>query len=241
MSAKKLTLVVAALSAAAALSGSALAADPVQDYGHDWSGFYIGAHAGYGEADVNGKYTGEVGGAEDFLIDNGGTFELDLNGFVGGIQAGHNWQSGNFVLGVEIDATFVDWSDELINSTPELVSAETDFLGTLRGRAGYAMDNLLVFATAGVALTDTNYYVNDHVDDTDPSEFGSLRLNDFGFVVGGGAEYAFDENWSIKAEGLYFIFNDRQDGSGLTHDSEDDDFAKLNDAWMVRAGVNFHF
>jgi len=92
-----------------------------------------------------------------------------------------------------------------------------------------------------VAITDTNYYVNDHTDSTSPSEYGNLRLNDFGLVVGGGAEYAFDENWSIKAEGLYFIFDDKQDGSGLTHDSEDDDFAKLNDAWMVRVGVNFHF
>ena len=240
MSVKKLTLVVAALSAAAAFSGSALAADPVQDYEHDWSGFYIGAHAGYGEADVNGKYTGEEGGSEDFLLDDGGTFELDLNGFVGGIQAGHNWQSGNFVFGFEIDATLVDWSDDL-NNDDELVRADTDFVGTLRGRAGFAMDNLLLFGTAGVAITDTNYYVNDHTDDTDPNEYGNLRLNDFGLVVGGGVEYAFDENWSIKAEGLYFIFDDKQDGSGLTHDSEDDDFAKLNDAWMIRAGVNFHF
>lgn len=103
------------------------------------------------------------------------------------------------------------------------------------------MDNLLVFATAGLAITDTKYYVNDHVDATDPSEFGTLKLNDLGFVVGGGAEYAINQSWSIKAEALYFIFDDRKDAPTLTHDSEDDDFAKLNDAWMVRAGVNFHF
>lgn len=239
MSIRKLALVVATLSASAVLPGEALAADPVQDYLHDWSGFFIGAHVGYGAADVSGKYTGEPG--EDFMLDEGGTFDLDLNGFVAGGQAGYNWQSGNLVLGLEADVTHVDWSDELINGTPELVSANTDWVGTLRGRAGYAMDNLLVFATAGLALTDTKYYVNDHVDNTDPSEFGTLKLNDLGFVVGGGAEYAVNQSWSIKAEALYFIFDDRKDAPTLTHDSEDDDFAKLNDAWMIRAGVNFHF
>lgn len=236
---KKLNLIVATLMTTTAICGGALAADPVQDFGHDWSGFYIGAHVGYGEADVHGKYTGDPG--DDFLLDNGGNFDLELNSIVGGIQAGHNWQMGNIVLGVEMDATLVDWSDKLINGSGELVSAETDFVATLRGRAGLAVDNLLIFGTAGLAVTDTEYYANDHTDSTSSDEFGSRRLNDFGFVVGGGAEYAFDENWSIKAEGLYFIFNDKQDASSLTHDSEAGDFAELDNAWMVRIGVNFHF
>jgi len=239
MSMRKLALVVATLSATGALSGEALAADPVQDSAHDWSGFFIGAHAGYGAIDVSGKYTGAPG--EDFMLDEGGTFDFDLEDIVAGAQAGYNWQSGNLVLGLEVDVTFVDMSDELINDTPELVSAETDWVGTLRGRAGYAMDNLLVFATAGLALTDTEYYANDHVDSTSSGEFGTLKLNDLGFVVGGGAEYAINQSWSIKAEALYFMFDDEKDAADLTHDSEDDDFVKLDDAWMIRAGVNFHF
>ena len=228
------------LSGLLSFAGPASAADVFINPGHDWSGFYLGAHVGYGEANVNGAYDlsdGNLG----FVSDGSGPFDLNLNGIVGGAQAGYNWQTGNVVLGLEGDVTFVDWSDRLINSGTELVSADTDFVGTLRARAGFAMDNLLVFATAGAALSDTKYYANDHTNSTDPIEFGSLKLNDIGFVVGGGAEYALNQSWSIKAEGLYFIFNDKEDASTVTHDSDSGDFAKLSDAWMLRVGVNFHF
>lgn len=235
---KKFLVVATALSGLLAFAGSASAADPVVDQTYDWTGFYLGVHGGYGEADVNGAYSG----TGDFMIDNGGSFNLDLNGFVGGAQAGVNWQTGNFVFGLEGDITFVDWSDSLTNSgDEERVSAETDFIGTLRARAGYAMDNLLVFATAGAALSDTEYAARDHIGDTDPDENGSLDFNDIGLVVGGGVEYALNQSWSIKAEGLYFIFNDSKDGSTVTHDSASTDDVELDDAWMVRAGVNFHF
>lgn len=226
-----------AAAAATALVSPAVAADPgVPAY--DWSGFYLGVQGGLGAADVDGAYSG----TGDFIIDSDGSFNLDLNGLVGGAEAGVNWQTGNFVLGLEGDVSFVDWSDSLTNSRDEeRVSAETNFVGTLRARAGYAMDNLLVFATAGAALTDTEYAVRDHIGDTDPTENGSVNFNDIGLVVGGGAEYALNQSWSIKAEGLYFIFNDSKNGSTLTHDSDATDFAKLDDAWMVRAGINFGF
>lgn len=235
MQTKKWTLVVAALFATTALSGPALAADPV-DYGHDWTGFYIGAHAGYGEADIHGSFESEDALPGETFEENGrGPFDLNLDGFVGGLQAGYNWQSGNLVLGVEGDVTFVDWSDSVDDGGATRLSAETDFVGTLRGRAGFAMDNLLFFGTAGVALTDTKFTANEGGDS------GSLRFKDIGLVLGGGAEYAPNENWSIKAEALYFLFDDERDTSTLIDDSEVGDYAELDDAFMVRVGVNFHF
>ena len=81
MGTKKWTLVVAALSATTVLCGGALAADPVE-YAHDWSGFYIGAHAGYGEADVSGAYDFNDFNPGDTFPDNGqGPFDLNLDGF----------------------------------------------------------------------------------------------------------------------------------------------------------------
>lgn len=209
----------------------------------DWSGFYVGAHAGYGEANIKGMYDINDFDPGDIFAENGeGTFDLNLDGFVGGLQAGYNWQSGNFVFGVEGDVTFVDWSDSIYyEPDDDRVSAKTNFVGTLRGRAGFAMDNLLIFGTAGVALTDTKYTGNDDVDDTDPDEIGSLKFKDIGVVVGGGAEFAPNENWSIKAEALYFVFNDDRDASNLNADAEVGDYAELDDAFMVRLGVNFHF
>jgi outer membrane immunogenic protein len=211
---------------------------------HDWSGFFIGAHAGYGGADVNGVFdTSDIGSPDENFKDDGeGPFDLNLDGFVGGIQAGVNWQSGNFVFGLEGDVSFVDWSDKIVSddNNAEQVWAETNFVGTLRGRAGYAMDNLLLFGTAGIAITDTEFTAEDDPGPTDPDR-DSVDLDDIGFVVGGGAEFALNESWSFKAEGLYFMFNDKKDTDTLTSDSDAGDFAELDDAWMARIGVNFHF
>lgn len=216
-----------------------ISAEPVA---HDWSGFYFGANAGYGGADVNGIFDfNDFNDPDDtFPTDGEGPFDLNLDGLIGGLQAGVNWQSGNFVLGLEGDVSFTDWSDSAVGDGIERVSAETDFVGTLRGRAGYAVDRLLVFATAGVALSDTTYTADDNFD-SPGTDVGSVDFNDFGLVVGGGAEFALSESWSLKAEALYFMFNDKKDTDSLTNDSDPGDFAELDDAWLARVGVNFHF
>lgn len=212
----------------------------IVDTAHDWSGVYVGGHLGYGQAQMDGAY-GADGGA-DFETEGSGPFELEGDGITGGVQIGYNWQSGNWVYGAEADITAVDWSDSLTSVDEESVFLDVEYLATVRARVGYAMDRTLIFGTIGAAFVDAEYYVEDHPNDTDPSESGSLDFDDIGLVVGGGAEYALNANWSIKAEGLYYWFDDNQSGAGLTHDSDDDrDFAELKDAWMVRVGVNYHF
>jgi outer membrane immunogenic protein len=211
---------------------------------HDWSGFYIGAHAGYGGTDVNGKFDTDdiVSPDQSFLDDGEGPFDMNVDGLFGGVQAGINWQSGSFVIGLEGDVSFVDWSNQIESDvdTDEVVSSETDFVATLRGRAGFALDNLLLFGTAGLAFTDSTFTADDNA--TTPGvDVGSVDFNDIGLALGGGAEYALDERWSVKAEGLYILFNDKKDTDDLTSDSDPGDFAELDAAWMARIGMNFHF
>lgn len=211
---------------------------------YDWSGFYIGAHAGYGGTDVIGKYDTDdiVSPDQSFLNDGAGPFDMNVDGLFGGVQAGINWQSGSFVIGLEGDVSFVDWSNQIESDadTDEVVSSETDFVATLRGRAGFALDNLLFFGTAGLAFTDSTFTADDNA--AAPGvDAGSVDFNDIGLALGGGAEYALDENWSVKAEGLYFLFNDKKDTDNLTSDSDPGDFAELDAAWMARLGMNFHF
>ena len=109
-------------------------------------------------------------------------------GFLGGVQAGYNWQNGPWVFGVEgdiqasgADDTFAPWKF----SNP--------WFGTLRGRVGYAFNNVLFYGTGGLA-------------------FGELRAETFGlseshtsagWTVGVGAEVGFSPNWSAKVEYLY--------------------------------------
>jgi len=235
------TALACVLLAGSTVCGTAIAADfdgPPAEYGHDWSGFYFGGHIGHGELDFNGKYTGDPG--DDFLDDNGGTFELEPDGWVAGLQAGFNWQFHNIVIGAEGDLSFMDWDDTLINGSGELVETDTDKIATLRARLGLAIQQFLIYATAGLAWSDTDYYVNDHTTDPDPSENGRIDFDDVGLVAGLGAEYALGERWSLKAEGLYLNFDQDEDGSTLTHDSDSDDFGELEDGFIVRAGFNLH-
>jgi outer membrane immunogenic protein len=102
--------IVLSLTAAAALSGFAMAGGdivPAPAPLYDWSGFYVGAT--FGEAwnadvtlrDVDGYDGG--GGTGDF--------SYDVDGIMGGLYAGYNWQNGNFVFGLEGEGGFIDLDD----------------------------------------------------------------------------------------------------------------------------------
>lgn len=119
--------VLAAVFAALVLGAPANAADvPVKGPYYkaapavfDWTGFYIGAHAGWGR---------ESGGE---------------SGFIGGGQIGYNWQfNRNWVLGIEGDITGTDISEPTI-------PARVDYLASIRGRLGYAAGRTLFYGTVG--------------------------------------------------------------------------------------------
>jgi outer membrane immunogenic protein len=249
MKTKGLCAIAIGLMAATALCGAAKAADIVAPEVFDWTGPYIGAHVGWGWIDLDGAFdTSDVGDdspdgplPNDFG-DGQGKFDLDDNNILGGLQAGYNVQFDQFVLGVEGDISFTDLHDKRTNVDEEKVSFDTNLLISLRARAGLAMDNLLIYATAGGAWTDTNFKAKNGPPPPDEdTSSGDTDLNDIGFVVGGGAEYAFDENWSVRAEGLYYYFNDKEDTSNLTSDSDGSDFIKLKDIAVGRIGLNFRF
>lgn len=229
MNINKLVSLSAILLATTALSGIARA-EPA-DSVYDWSGFYVGAHVGYGESAASGLFEGRP---EDDFENFGGSFDLDPDGVVGGLKAGYNWQFDNIVFGVEADITFTDWSERLTSSQGDSVEVNTDLIGTLRGRLGYATDGLLIFVTGGVALSDAEYQAHSNSFD------GTDKFNGLGFVVGGGAEFALSENIGLTAEALYLGFEDEKD-TNSTVGNEVGDFSKYEDAWMARFGVNFHF
>jgi len=138
-------------------------------------------------------------------------------------------QFDHLVFGIEADITFTDWSEKLTSIDGASVEADTDVVGTLRGRLGYATDRVLIFVTGGVALSDTEYHAHSTSFD------GSHEFDGLGFAVGGGAEFALSENIGLTAEALYLGFEDKD-----ATPAEVGDFSKFEDAWMARFGVNFH-
>jgi outer membrane immunogenic protein len=169
-----------------------------------WTGFYVGVNAGYGW-NANDSIT--VGGVRFDLDDEGG--------FVGGAQAGYNYQIGSFVVGLEGDIQYADFGgDDRFDFDGDGIADDdfnnSDWFGTVRARAGVAFDRALIYATGGFAFAD---------DAT-------------GWTVGGGLEYAFTNNLSAKIEGLYVNLDQDDNFLGIDNDAE---------FGVVRAGLNFRF
>jgi outer membrane immunogenic protein len=188
------------------MSAAAVAVEPARaDMPPIWTGFYAGAHGGYGEA-----------------LDEPAPF--DVSGGVLGLHAGYNHQAGMFVIGVE-----GDWSGSNIEDSQTAggirVTLHVDDLASIRARLGVvAWQNALLYGTVGYAWGEAGTNVN----------FAGLsfgRSTDFdGLVAGGGIDYRFAPDWSLRVEGLrYWLEPD-------TNNPNVDDL----DAAVVRAGVTWH-
>ena len=163
-----------------------------------------------------GPYVGVTLGSEWGSIDNNPTRP---SGVAGGIEAGFNWQTGNFVYGGETDFnlsgaddTFAPWKF----SNP--------WFGTVRARAGFAMNNVLIFGSAGLAYGEL----------TGSTSFGPSESHTIlGWTAGLGAEVTFAQHWSAKAEWLYLNLDDRHFAVTATNNGLA--------ANLVRLGLNYRF
>ena len=209
-----------------------------------WTGFYVGASAGYGwsQQDVLiSPLPDPLFGLPAF------TANLVTHGFIGGAQAGYNFQSGSFVGGIEADFS---GSDIRGNTTVNIISfagiqpisQKLDWFGTLRLRAGFTpIQNLLLYATGGLAYGHTNYSSDEiYVPVQYPSSGSSTNA---GWTVGGGAEWLFTRNWSAKVEYLFYDLG-HHTLTALPVPALPPFFVTSrfdNTGNIVRAGVNYHF
>jgi outer membrane immunogenic protein len=162
-----------ALLAASALSGVAVqdgfAAEPAAT---DWTGFYLGGNFGYSWGTDDVSATGLA--IEDFSLPANGSTSLKPTGFIGGLQAGYNWEfAPHWVVGLETDFQWTGQKNSVTQtatissgscfslgsgncsvtgaSGSANITTKLDWLGTFRGRFGYVVDRALVYGTAGLA------------------------------------------------------------------------------------------
>ena len=114
---------------------------------------------------------------------------------IGG-QVGYNFQWDSFVLGLEGDASFTDQNTDAFG-----LSVEGDFLASIRGRLGFALDRFLVYGTGGAAFAGATVTADGLGDDD---------VNFFGWVAGGGVEYAITDNITFGVEYLHYEFDQEQ-------------------------------
>jgi len=192
----------------------------------NWTGIYVGGNFGFATDNFSFSGTTPAHGAVPTTTFSGSKF---TNGVVGGGQVGGNWQlpAWPVVVGVEadIDAT----SLKSVLNTCAITAAGTvqsctshnsllnDF-GTVRGRLGYAWDNVLLFGTGGWAYARTS--TNDTLVCTGAATCAttgvglpftggtaSTTATPSGWSAGGGLELGVWSNWVIRAEYLLLRFN----------------------------------
>jgi high affinity Mn2+ porin len=185
-----------------ALDGRAVAADlpvkaPVFRTVYDWTGLYIGAHAGFGRGSTGAVLSDPAAAATSNVF----------GGMIGGVQAGYNVQlRSGIVLGVEADITFPNYMTSNSNvaslaTARSDVTEQWDSIGTARGRVGYAAGPWLTYATGGLAFAGERF-LNSPAAASDEKTLNT-RL---GWAAGGGVEYAFAPHWSARLEYLYSRF-----------------------------------
>lgn len=155
----------------------------------DWTGFYIGANVGYGFGRATVSVDG-VSGSED------------LNGVLGGGQIGYNWQTGNWVFGLEVDGQGTDQKASFAGTVAGVTVTENDSIPwfvTARGRIGYAIAPMwMIYATGGGAWMDFKSTIG-------ITGLGSAtwETSHGGWAAGAGIEGAITQNWSWKVEYLH--------------------------------------
>ncbi len=252
-----------------------------------WTGFYVGLNAGGAWSESN---TTIVGSGPFYLnsgynpaalrsayygaLTNGTLPGSSNGGFIGGGQIGYNWQwGGSIVAGVEADiqgvtsgstgnasAAAIALPNGAVVSSSTSVSRGLDYLGTVRGRLGYAITpTLLIFGSGGLAYGGVNSSVSIAQAINDNSLGAALGSGQFsdtrvGWTAGGGVEWMFMPNWSAKVEYLYYdlgsvTYNVSALSPAIVGGATAGQLAFANAAQastrfnghIVRAGVNYHF
>jgi outer membrane immunogenic protein len=222
----------------------------VVDPAYNWTGFYIGLNAGgaWGRSAIDAD-SGPGFGFEVPFVNAAGTRTLKPSGFVGGGQAGYNWQTGNFVFGIEGDVQYQSLraSSSVTPVVPGIggimdQSVRSDFLATLRPRVGVTTGPALFYVTGGLAVGTVRNF--DALTGVPAVQEAALdTITHAGWTAGGGVEWGFAPNWSAKFEYLYV------DLGRTSHTTPDFPGALLTGIifnaryteQLARVGINYRF
>lgn len=237
---------------------------PVADP-YNWTGGYVGANVGYswGKSDTSAIYYNNTTGA--FLY-NAGSKSFDMDGWLGGLQVGYNWQVKNVVLGIEAD---IQWTGQKgstaftcpgpvcnlgntgIPAANAPVNASLDqklsWFATLRPRLGFTVTpTVLAYATGGLAVghikTDGTLSGYTSAGAATSSSFSDSKTK-AGWTVGGGVEAKLWGKWTGKIEYLYVDLGSVDTTGTLTtnHIPIRAEFSSKITDNILRAGLNYHF
>jgi outer membrane immunogenic protein len=191
---------------------------------YDWSGFYIGGHAGYAFGDSEFGF---------------GPFSSshDVDGYVAGIQTGINWQFNQIVLGVEGALSFEGMEGSSLCDGAFSCNTELDHFwraGVRVGVTGMGIipANGLLYGMGGFARAKVHTFFTG----PGPGELSPDTRHHHGFYLGAGYEYALSPNLIIGIEGYHVSLGD------VTHSFEGNDPRNVDlDFSVVQGRVSYKF
>lgn len=190
----------------------------IESDAYDWSGFYAGVVGGYGAGPTLA-----------------GSTNLYPMGALVGATAGYNHQIDGFVLGAEGELLWSGVGGTAICANPTYSCAgNLTWLSSVRGRAGLAIDSLLLYATLGLAAGGVTATTNP----APPSSTGSFSGTAYGWTAGAGAEVAVTETISVKAEYAYYNLTTQAPINTIANLGASDINGQLH---TVKVGINFAF
>lgn len=233
------TVISAASVLLASIAASSAADLPVRSAGpapvmvamaYNWSGFYVGLNAGgaWGSGCTQYTLVSAVNWPSTCVDDNGGQF-------TGGAQIGYNFQSGSLVYGIEADLNGLANSNDgsrtfgYLGDTWRVTGVgDPGIFGTVRARLGFAIDRTLIYVTGGLAWANggndpaISYWDSGTATGAPNVVWRRGGASGIGWTLGAGVEYAFSQNWTLRAEYLYV------------------DLGNEDSAWSCTAGVGYN-
>jgi outer membrane immunogenic protein len=197
---KNARLGFAIVALAAVVPGGAFAAEPLPppvfvpppapaaDTTFDWAGLYVGVQGGYGWNSVE--------------TDPPAAADFNLDGAALGAYGGFNLQLDSFVFGVDGSVNYSFASGGLPAPFPAGSEGSIDWTTLLRGRAGIALDNVLIYGTAGLAGANLNATIGGVSD----SVFA------WGWTIGGGVEVGISDSLTGRIDYSYADIDFNLDG-----------------------------
>jgi outer membrane immunogenic protein len=221
--------ILMAAAGAVALTGSALAADlpmaaPPPAYIpppplFSWTGIYVGGQIGYawGAGNFNDSGFDPITGT--FIS---GTLGSTPSGVIGGAHLGYQYQFNQLVLGIEGSVDGTSLSNTAVAVFPVAFGGSTltahstaDVQGSIRGKAGIALDRVLIYGTGGVAFGGFNTDFTLSAPNFVPPFFATANRSTtrVGWTAGGGLQYAVTNNWWVFAEYRFSDFGTLRDNN----------------------------
>ena len=193
-----------------------------------WTGCYIGGHVGFGWGDKTWR---------DPAFSNVEFAHTKPDGALGGGQIGCDYQTGQWVFGIEGQASWADLSASAFDtlSVDTTATSKIDALGTITGRIGYTWDRSLLYVKGGAAWARDKYSGFDSL-----GPVYSASETRWGWTVGGGWEYSFAPNWSFKVEYNFMDFGDK-DTTFTDFTGASFPFRIDQQVQTVLVGINYRF